>query len=133
MIAGVVDHHIEDDLDPGLVKGVHQLLEIDTRPFRPFGMDDDVAEVVDAEATQGGDRVVLGAAVTVRLEPEGVPIRYRIVGENEADVRMGKISVEAPLARALLGCEEGQSITVETPGGTTHFRILEIDVRRPIL
>jgi transcription elongation GreA/GreB family factor len=71
-------------------------------------------------------RVVLGALVTLRREPEGEVIRYRIVGEEEGDIPAGRLSVSAPLARALLGQEEDELVAVETPSGTRTYRILEI-------
>ena len=78
------------------------------------------------EAVPGDSRVALGASVTLRPEPEGEPVRYRIVGADEADIASGKLSVAAPLARALLGREAGDLVTVEAPGGTRNFRILEV-------
>jgi transcription elongation factor GreA len=70
--------------------------------------------------------VKFGALVTLRMEPMGEPVRYRIVGEDEGDIPAGKLSVSAPLGRALLGREEDELVTVETPGGTRTYRILEV-------
>lgn len=71
-------------------------------------------------------RVVLGTSVTLRMEPEGETVCYRIVEEQEADIPAGKLSVSSPLARVLLGREEGELITVDAPGGARAYRILGI-------
>ena len=72
------------------------------------------------------DRVALGASVTLRMGTDGEPVCYRIVEEKEADIPSGKLSVSSPLARVLLGREEDELVTVEAPGGTRTYRILEI-------
>jgi len=71
-------------------------------------------------------KVVLGDSVTLRTEPEGVTVCYRIVEAKEADIPNGKLSVLAPLARVLVGHEENELITVDTPGGVRTYQILEI-------
>lgn len=71
-------------------------------------------------------RVMLGSLVTLRTEPEGEVVRYQLVGADEGDIPAGRLSVSAPLARALLGREEEELVNVETPGGTRRFLILEI-------
>ena len=77
--------------------------------------------------TPAGDgRVVLGASVTLRKEPEGETVCYRIVAEKEADIPTGRLSVSAPLARVLVGREEDELVTVQAPGGPRTYRILEI-------
>jgi transcription elongation factor GreA len=72
------------------------------------------------------NRAALGASVTLRMEPEGDVACYHIVGEDEGDIPSGKLSFSAPLARALLGREEEEVVTVETPGGIRTYRILRI-------
>ncbi|MGD9000638.1 MAG: transcription elongation factor GreA [Granulosicoccaceae bacterium] len=84
------------------------------------------AQVIDVETMPADSRVVFGALVTLQTDSKGEPVCYRIVGEDEADISTGKLSVSAPLGRALLGREEHEQITVETPGGTRTYRILEI-------
>lgn len=71
-------------------------------------------------------RVVLGASVTLLMEPEGETVCYRIVEEQEADIPTGKLSVSSPLARVLLGREEGELMTVDAPGGARAYRILGV-------
>jgi transcription elongation factor GreA len=79
------------------------------------------------KTTPTGDSwVVLGASVTLRMEPEGETVCYRIVEEKEADIPSGKLSVSSPLARALLRREEDELVTVDAPGGARTYRILDI-------
>ncbi|MGD8743108.1 MAG: transcription elongation factor GreA [Granulosicoccaceae bacterium] len=84
------------------------------------------AQIIDVETMPAGSCVVFGALVTLQTDANNEPVCYRIVGEDEADVSTGKLSVSAPLGRALLGREEDEQISVETPGGTRTYRILEI-------
>jgi transcription elongation factor GreA len=76
--------------------------------------------------TAGDGRVILGTSVTLRLEPGDRTVSYRLVEEKEADIPAGKLSVSSPLARALLGREEDELVTVEAPGGERTYRILKI-------
>jgi transcription elongation factor GreA len=81
------------------------------------------AEVIDV-TRHVGERVVFGA--TVSLEASGEQVTYRIVGELEADLKQGRISVTSPIARALIGREEGDTVTVRTPGGEKEYEIQSI-------
>jgi transcription elongation factor GreA len=74
----------------------------------------------------GDGRVILGTSVTLRMEPEDRTVSYRLVEEKEADIPAGKLSVSSPLARALLGREEDELVTVEAPGGARTYRILKV-------
>ena len=83
------------------------------------------AEVIDV-SKHAGDKVIFGA--TVHLETEsGDAAKYRIVGELEADLKQGKISVTSPIARALIGRSEGDTVVVRTPGGQKEYEIQSID------
>jgi transcription elongation factor GreA len=83
------------------------------------------AQVIDPTRL-GGDRVVFGAIVTVvDLETEE-ETTYQLVGEDEADYKAGKISVISPLARALLGAEEGDEVKVAAPKGVRELEIGEV-------
>ncbi len=80
------------------------------------------AEVIDLSKHQG-DRVVFGATVTLEEVESGDPVTYRIVGELEADLKQGRISVTSPIARALIGRSEGDTVKVRTPGGEKEYEI----------
>jgi transcription elongation factor GreB len=81
--------------------------------------------VVEPDASQAG-RVFFGAWVELEDE-DGNPARYRIVGPDEADVKAGRLSVESPLARALLGKEVGDSVVVERPRGAVEYTVTRVD------
>ena len=83
------------------------------------------AQIIDPKSLNAGDRIVFGA--TVELEdPDGQAITYQIVGDAEADIKENKISISSPVARALIGKHEGDSIEVIAPGGTREYSILSV-------
>jgi len=84
------------------------------------------AEVIDV-TKHAGDRVIFGATVTLSDPDSGDEVRYRIVGELEADLKAGKISVTSPIARALIGRSEGDEVTVRSPGGSRKYEIQTIE------
>ncbi len=84
------------------------------------------AEVIDVSKLSG-DRVVFGATVTLSDADSGDDVRYRIVGELEADLKQGKISVTSPIARALIGKSEGDVVKVQAPGGTREYEISSVE------
>ena len=84
------------------------------------------AEVIDV-TKHAGDRVIFGATVTLADTDSGDEVRYRIVGELEADLKAGKISVTSPIARALIGRNEGDEVNVRTPGGAKVYVIQAIE------
>jgi len=83
------------------------------------------AEVIDV-SKQKGDRVVFGATVTLS-DGDGEEVRYRIVGELEADLKLGRISVTSPIARALIGKSEGDVVQVRSPGGQREYEINAVE------
>ncbi len=85
------------------------------------------AEVIDVSKHAGSDRVIFGATVTLEDTDSGDQVKYRIVGELEADLKQGKISVTSPIARALIGRSEGDTVTVRTPGGSKEYDIQSVD------
>jgi len=85
------------------------------------------AEVIDTSSIQS-DKVVFGAQVTLADE-EGTRITYQIVGETETDLPKGRISIKAPIARALLGKSVGDEAVVRTPKGETVFEVVGIEYR----
>jgi transcription elongation factor GreA len=84
------------------------------------------AEVIDVSKL-AGDRVVFGATVHLEDTDSGDEATYRIVGELEADLKQGKISVTSPIARALIGRSEGDTVPVRTPGGQREYEIQSIE------
>ncbi len=83
------------------------------------------AEVIDITRL-GGDTVKFGATVSLVDEDTDEESRYQIVGEFEADVKQGKISITSPIARALIGKTEGDTVEVMTPGGGKSYEIIKI-------
>lgn len=84
-----------------------------------------LAHVIDPK-TIDSEKVVFGAHVTVSDTDNGDEATYYIVGADESDVSNGKISIESPIARALIGREEGDEVKVETPKGLRTFEIIDI-------
>jgi transcription elongation factor GreA len=86
------------------------------------------ARVIDTSMLTS-DRVVFGATVQLQDEDKGEEVVYTIVGIDEADVSLGKISLSSPIARALIGKEEGDSVAVKTPGGVRNYSIIDISFK----
>jgi transcription elongation factor GreA len=84
------------------------------------------AEVIDVSKLTG-DRVVFGATVTIEDSDGGDEVTYQIVGELEADLKQGRISVTSPIARALIGKSEGDSAVVRSPGGEKEYEIKSVE------
>ena len=84
------------------------------------------AEVIDV-AKMSGDTIKFGATVQLVDEDTEEKKRYQIVGDQEADVSAGKISISSPIARALIGKEEGDSVEVAAPGGARSYEVVEIN------
>jgi transcription elongation factor GreA len=83
------------------------------------------AQVIDPKLLHTEGRCVFGA--TVELEDaEGQAATWQIVGEDEADIKQGRISVSSPMARALIGKEAGESVEVKTPGGVKKYEIIDV-------
>ncbi|MDD9716747.1 MULTISPECIES: transcription elongation factor GreA [Dinoroseobacter] len=82
------------------------------------------AQVIDPATLSGA--VKFGATVTIVDEDTDEEKTYQIVGEAEADIEKGLLNLKSPIARALIGKEEGDSVEVRTPGGTKSYEILEI-------
>ena len=83
-----------------------------------------LAEVIDPAALSGA--IKFGATVKLVDEDTDVEKTYQIVGEPEADIEAGKLNIKSPIARALIGKEEGDSVEVRTPGGEKSFEILSV-------
>lgn len=86
------------------------------------------AQVIDPTKLNG-KQVKFGATVQLQDEDSGEKKKYKIVGEDEADVRAGKVSITSPVARALIGKEKGDVVEVTAPGGVRAYEILKIEWR----
>ncbi|GHC88598.1 transcription elongation factor GreA [Pseudorhodoferax aquiterrae] len=85
-----------------------------------------VAQVIDPAELNAGGKVVFGATVDLEDEDSGQAVTYQIVGEDEADLKLGRINISSPIARALIGKSEGDSAEVQTPGGIKHYEIVGV-------
>lgn len=84
------------------------------------------AQVIDPASLDAGGRVVFGATVDLEDEESGNAVTYQIVGEDEADLKLGLINISSPIARALIGKEEGDTAEVQAPGGTRRYEIVAV-------
>lgn len=85
------------------------------------------AQVIDVTNVNAGGRVVFGATVEAMNVDTDEEVRYQIVGDDEADIKQGLISVNSPIARALIGKVEGDVVTVHTPAGAKEFEVLAVE------
>ncbi|MET0091187.1 MAG: transcription elongation factor GreA [Candidatus Thiodiazotropha sp.] len=84
------------------------------------------AQIIDVTQLNAGGKVVFGATVVVLELDNDEEFTYQIVGDDEADIKNGLISVSSPIARALIGKQEGDDVFLNTPGGSREFEILEV-------
>jgi transcription elongation factor GreA len=84
------------------------------------------AQVIDPSAVEAGGKVVFGATVELEDEDSGDTVKYQIVGEDEADLKHGLINISSPIARALIGKEEGETAEVQAPGGLRRYEIMAV-------
>ena len=84
------------------------------------------AQVIDPATLDAGGKVVFGATVDLEEEDSGEAVTYQIVGEDEADLKQGLINISSPIARALIGKEEGDSAEVQAPGGVKHYEVIGV-------
>jgi transcription elongation factor GreA len=85
-----------------------------------------IAQVIDPTGLDAGGRVVFGSTVEVEDEDTGDVARYQIVGEDEADIKLGLVNISSPIARALIGKEEGDTAEVQAPGGIRRYEIVKV-------
>ena len=100
----------------GFIEG--RIMEIESR----LG----AAEIIDVMSLPATGRVVFGATVEIEDQDEGTAVTYQIVGEDEADIRSGRISVTSPIARALIGKKSGEVVDVAAPGKTRSYEIVSV-------
>ncbi|HIV72226.1 MAG TPA: transcription elongation factor GreA, partial [Candidatus Aquabacterium excrementipullorum] len=84
------------------------------------------AQIIDPAVLDAGGRVVFGATVDLEEEESGEPVTYQVVGDDEADIKQGLISISSPIARALIGKEAGDVAAVQAPGGVRHYEIIQV-------
>ena len=84
------------------------------------------AQVIDVSSLNAGSRVVFGATVELADVDTDEQKSYQIVGDLEADIKLGLIAISSPVARALIGKNEGDSVTIEAPGGTREYEIVAV-------
>ena len=85
-----------------------------------------VAQIIDPTALDAGGRVVFGSTVELEDEDSGERVKYQIVGEDEADLKLGLVNISSPIARALIGKEEGDTAVVQAPGGEKSYEIVAV-------
>jgi transcription elongation factor GreA len=81
------------------------------------------AQVIDVSKITPSGKVIFGATVTLIDADSGKEVRYKIVGEDEADLKAGKISIMSPIARAIIGKSEGDAVVVQTPSGELEYEV----------
>jgi len=84
------------------------------------------AKVIEPAEVDAGGKVVFGATVDLEDEDSGAKATYQIVGDDEADLKLGLISISSPIARALIGKEAGDVAEVQAPGGLKHWEIVGV-------
>jgi transcription elongation factor GreA len=84
------------------------------------------AQVIDPAEVNAGGKVVFGSTVDLEDEDSGDRVTYQIVGEDEADLKLGLINVSSPIGRALIGKEEGDTAEVQAPGGVRRYEVMAV-------
>lgn len=84
------------------------------------------SQLIDVATLNAGTRVVFGATVELAECETGDEVTYQIVGDLESDIKLGRISISSPISRALIGKHEGDTITIEAPGGQREYDIIAV-------
>jgi len=84
------------------------------------------SEVIDVTTLVVSSRVVFGATLLLEDQDGGAKVTYQLVGDDEADIKQGLLSVSSPIARALIGKSEGDAVDVKVPGGTKSYEIISV-------
>jgi transcription elongation factor GreA len=100
----------------GFIEG--RIMEIESRLA--------AAEIIDIASLPATGKVVFGATVELEDQEEGNAVTYQLVGEDEADIRGGRISITSPIARALIGKVQGEVVEVAAPGKTRSYEIVSV-------
>ena len=83
-------------------------------------------QIIDPADLHADGKVVFGATVELEDEDSGAKVKYQIVGEDEADLKLGLINIGSPIARALIGKLEGDTAEVQAPGGIKHYEVVKV-------
>jgi transcription elongation factor GreA len=84
------------------------------------------AQIIDPSELDAGGKVVFGSTIELEDEGSGDKVTYQIVGEDEADIKQGRINIGSPIARALIGRDEGDVAEVQAPGGVRRYEIIAV-------
>jgi len=84
------------------------------------------AQIIDPAELDAGGRAVFGATVELEELSSGDRVKYQIVGEDEADLKFGRVNISSPIARAMIGKEEGDTVDVQAPGGVKSYEIVAV-------
>ena len=84
------------------------------------------AQIIDPAALDAGGKVVFGSTIELEDEETGDKVTYQIVGEDEADIKAGRVNIGSPIARALIGKDEGDTAEVQAPGGIKRYEIISV-------
>ena len=85
-----------------------------------------VAQIIDPSEMDAGGKVVFGSTIELQDEASGSKVTYQIVGEDEADIKFGRVNIGSPIARALIGKDEGDSVEFQAPGGLKRYEIIAV-------
>ena len=107
------------------IYGKRRLREIDRR-LRFLQKRVENLTVIDPKAQKDVSRVFFGATVTLQNDEDETKTTYQLVGPDETDIKTLRISIDSPVARALIGKNEGDAITIEAPGGTREYEIVAV-------
>ena len=83
------------------------------------------AQIIDITKIPKSDKVIFGTTVVV-VDDNNIKVTYKIVGEDEADIKIGKLSVTSPISRSLVGKNEGEIVVIKTPSGEKEYEIIEV-------
>ena len=84
------------------------------------------AQIIDPTEVDAGGKVVFGSTIELQDEDTGDKVTYQIVGEDEADIKLGRVNIGSPIARALIGKDEGDTAEVQAPGGIRRYEIIAV-------
>lgn len=84
------------------------------------------AQIIDPAQLDAGGKVVFGSTIELEDEDTGDKVTYQIVGEDEADIKLGRVNISSPIARALIGKDEGDTAEVQAPGGLKRYEIIAV-------